>query len=88
VDLSNVVLSNGNGLIKNKVRCFLCGQKGGLKLRCDREGCCMACDGTQHTAMHVTCARQAGLEVALDDSEEIYFYRKCNASESYKVYSY
>jgi len=87
VDLSDVVLSNGNGLIKNRLRCFMCGQKGGLKMRCDRAGCCTTSDGSQHTVMHVTCARQAGLEVALDDTKEIYFYCKCEVPSSYKLHT-
>jgi PHD-zinc-finger like domain len=74
VDLSNVVLSNGRGLVGNKTQCLLCGLTGGLKIKCDREGCCMSSDDAQQTSFHVTCARQAGLEVRVDDRKDIYFY--------------
>ena len=46
-------------------------------MRCDVDGCVVACDGSGRydpMYMHVTCARQAGFEVRLDDKSEVYFY--------------
>jgi hypothetical protein len=64
VDLSMVVLSNGKAFVHPTIKCFLCGNAGGLKNRCDHEGCKVK-DGDKQVpvSFHVTCARQAGLEV-------------------------
>jgi hypothetical protein len=75
VNLSNVLLSDGKGgFVKYLHKCFLCGQNGGLKMKCDSEHCCTTSDGKELTVMHVTCARQAGMEVRLDDTDDLYFY--------------
>lgn len=70
VNLSNVVLGNGKEFIKKKVACFLCGNKGGLKMKCNKESKCGP------VSFHVTCARQAGLEVR-DEYKNAMFYLKC-----------
>jgi hypothetical protein len=78
VDLSDVIMSHGRGFVIPNVKCFLCGNSGGLKIKCDHEGCRVT-DGDKMlpTSFHATCARQAGLEV---NSEEIgrktHFYGK------------
>jgi hypothetical protein len=78
VDLSNLVMSHGKGFVIPNVKCFLCGNSGGLKIKCDHEGCRVT-DGDKQlpTSFHATCARQAGLEV---NSKEIgrktHFYGK------------
>ena len=49
-------------------------------MRCDVEGCVFACEGSgrnEPMSMHVTCARQAGFEVRLDDKRDLYFYGMC-----------
>lgn len=76
VDLSNVIMSDGKSLVQNRVLCVLCGQRGGLKMKCDVEGCAFPSDngGRDPFTMHVTCARQAGFEVRLDDKNEVFFY--------------
>jgi hypothetical protein len=76
--MSNVVLADGRHFILDKYACFLCGQKGGLKVKCLNEGCSLSNgDSKQPTVMHVTCARQAGFEVAVDDSKDtILFHSK------------
>ena len=74
VDFSMSILADGRGLVQNRVMCILCGQRGGLKMRCDREGCVLSTETREPTTMHVTCARQAGFEVRLDDKDDIYFY--------------
>ena len=60
-------MSNGRSLIRSTLRCFLCGQSGGLKLTCNHFGCAGAkvCD---QRVFHATCARMAGLEVSTVES--------------------
>lgn len=72
VNLSNAVLSNGKALVENRTPCYLCGLFGGMKIFCKHEECRML-EG-QRTAFHITCARQAGLEVGLGEGEEMDFY--------------
>jgi hypothetical protein len=55
-------------MINHKRRCFLCGQRNGLKMQCDHAGCACKINGVdEKLVVHVTCARQAGLEVRADD---------------------
>jgi len=61
-------------MVQNRIVCVMCGQGGGLKMRCDREGCYANHDRKDPMSMHVTCARQAGFEVRLDDNQELVFY--------------
>ena len=75
VDCSNVVMSNGKQLILSSIRCYLCGQAGGLKLRCNHDGCNASKKGNEHAYFHVTCARQAGLEVnTVESGRKMHFY--------------
>lgn len=70
VDLTPVVcISNkSTHLIHHKRRCYVCGQQKGLKMHCDISRCTCNIDGQQEKlVVHVTCARQAGLEVRVDD---------------------
>jgi len=79
VDCSNVVLSNGRSLVQRGLRCSLCGQTGGLKLKCAHDDCCYLIDGERvDTLFHVTCARQAGLEVNAVEGQHTRFYGKSN----------
>ena len=75
VEMSQVVLSNGNGFIKPKDVCLLCGNTKGLKEPCVEEDCCVGDDGNK-PFFHPTCARQAGLEVKDDPSMPTLFYGK------------
>jgi hypothetical protein len=55
-------------MINHKWVCILCGQNYGLKMKCDHTGCFCKIGGVdEKVVMHVTCARQAGLEVQVDD---------------------
>lgn len=68
VDLSGVVCATGTDMIHHKRRCFLCGQKKGLKMQCDTNDCSCKTNGQKEKlVVHVTCARQAGLEVRVDE---------------------
>ena len=68
VDLSQVILSNGKGLVRSSGVCFLCGKSGGLKALCKVDTCCAtlpeSSKSNYHLCFHATCARQAGLEVS------------------------
>lgn len=83
VDCSQVVMTAGKTLIQASLFCFLCGQTGGLKVKCSREGCGYDVDGKRvDCAFHVTCARQAGLEVnAYEEHDGIMkFYGKAECA--------
>lgn len=70
VDLSGVVCvtNRGTSMIHHKRRCYVCGQRKGLKMYCDKNDCSCNIDGQREKlVVHVTCARQAGLEVRVDD---------------------
>lgn len=68
VNLSDVLYTNRRGgMINPKWTCIVCGQNGGLKMKCDRDCSYKTSEGLENVVMHVTCARQAGLEVRVDD---------------------
>ena len=72
-------MTDGKGLVQRGTQCFLCGQKGGLKLKCsNEEGCVYCVDGKMPEAIfHVTCARQAGFEVNAEEiGNSLKFYGK------------
>ena len=54
-------------MIHHKRQCFLCGQRKGLKMHCDKNCSCIVNGQREKLVLHVTCARQAGLEVRADD---------------------
>lgn len=71
-------MSKGTELIGANVCCSLCGGNGGLKTSCSEEGC--RCWGQRRGAysFHVTCAREAGLEVRdRPDGNRFFFDTKC-----------
>jgi hypothetical protein len=86
VDSSNVMTVNGRGLIHPSSQCFLCGNTGGLKVKCSHDGCAYLIGGKRTEAVfHVTCARLAGLEVnTVDDGSSMKF---CGASVPILEYS-
>jgi hypothetical protein len=61
-------MSNGRSLVRSSDRCHVCGQSGGLKVKCDHEGCSNT-KKDQQEYLHITCARHAGLEVQTAESE-------------------
>eukprot|EP00579_Thalassiosira_antarctica_P012019 CAMPEP_0201920508 /NCGR_PEP_ID=MMETSP0903-20130614/9110_1 /ASSEMBLY_ACC=CAM_ASM_000552 /TAXON_ID=420261 /ORGANISM="Thalassiosira antarctica, Strain CCMP982" /LENGTH=1700 /DNA_ID=CAMNT_0048457283 /DNA_START=28 /DNA_END=5130 /DNA_ORIENTATION=- len=66
IDCTNTAMSNGKDHVSHQFRCTLCGLYTGAKVDCSIEGC-VAPGGTRMRAkFHVTCARQAGLEVLAD----------------------
>ena len=75
IDCSNIAMSNGKDFVSHQYRCALCGLHQGAKIKCDIDGC-DGPGGLKKMAMyHVTCARQAGLEVKHDGD----FTLKCFA---------
>jgi hypothetical protein len=62
-------MNTGRGLILSGTQCFLCGNNGGLKVKCDHDACAYIVNGKRtETVFHVSCARMAGLEVSTRDS--------------------
>jgi hypothetical protein len=86
VDTSNVVLSSGRGFVQDKHRCGLCGLKSGLKTRCAHPSCRAKGKAKSPYHFHITCARQAGLEVSHSDNDDVGFYGKfCSACRVFSV---
>jgi len=69
-------MNSGRSLINSHTECFLCGNNGGLKVKCSQENCAYIVDGKRTEAVfHVTCARMAGLEVnATEDGSKLNFF--------------
>lgn len=61
-------MATGKRVVQKNISCYLCGLDGGMKVFCAHDECRMG-DGRQ-TAFHVTCARQAGLEVGVEEGDE------------------
>lgn len=76
VDCSNVIMSNGRGFVLGKNRCGLCGLRNGLKAKCADPSCRARGERQIPYHFHVTCARQAGFEVAHDENRQREFYGK------------
>lgn len=76
VDMSNAIMSNGRGFILQKHRCNLCGLRGGHKIKCYTPRCRARCEKSIAPHFHVSCARQAGLEVNHSDEYDGEFYGK------------
>jgi hypothetical protein len=87
VDCSNVVMSNGKGYILGKTRCGLCGLRGGMKAKCYDPTCRARGERRIPYHFHVTCSRQAGLEVNHNDRHpsDGQFYGTCVESEMFSV---
>lgn len=79
VDCSNVIMSNGKGYIKANTKCNLCGMNTGLKAKCGDPNCRARGEKGKPYAFHITCARQAGLEVQHEDERDPSFFGKCGA---------
>jgi hypothetical protein len=75
IDCSNLAMSNGKDFVGYQHRCALCGLHQGAKVACHVEDCFGPGGVKQNTMYHVTCARQAGLEVKHDGD----FTLKCFA---------
>lgn len=72
-------MTHGNGFVQEKVRCALCGNKSGLKMRCSQPQCRAWGERARPFMFHPTCARQAGLEVSAGgDDEELSFSVRCH----------
>lgn len=61
-------MTTGRALIQGNTQCLLCGQNGGLKVKCAVENCYHVVHGQKvDTLFHVTCAKQAGLDVSAEE---------------------
>jgi hypothetical protein len=66
VNCYNVVMANGKSLIMAHIECQLCGEKSGLKSKCGKTNCCYTTEKKLAPHFHISCARQAGLELSSD----------------------
>ena len=64
---TNIVMSHGQGFVKEKQQCFVCGFNSGAKVSCSVDDC-------TEGIMHVTCARAAGFEVNHSDDRGFYIH--------------
>jgi hypothetical protein len=62
-------MNNGIEFIRPQIRCALCGHKKGLKLDCHGSDCRAWGTLKDPFHFHPTCARQAGMEVAVADGK-------------------
>jgi PHD-zinc-finger like domain/PHD-finger len=81
VDMSNAILNDGKGMVTSNNQCLVCGITTGVKSKCSVEGCCVTDNGV-FTTLHITCARQCGLEVSSKDTGDdgdfiVHCYRHC-----------
>lgn len=67
VDCSNTAMANGKDHVNHQHRCTLCGLKNGAKVDCSVVGCVAPGGRRNPCKFHITCARQAGLEVLSED---------------------
>ena len=65
LDCSRITMSNGQDLLDHRHPCKLCGRHDGAKVIC--QGCPKSSKYAKNY-YHVTCARQAGLQVNKDDA--------------------
>ena len=65
LDCSRITMSNGQDLLDHRHPCKLCGRHDGAKVIC--QGCPKSSKYAKNY-YHVTCARQAGLQVNVDDA--------------------
>lgn len=79
VNLNNVIMTHGRGFILGTTPCQLCGNKGGMKVKCSHPNCRQRGQKTKAVFAHVTCAKQAGFEVGHrhDDEGNPDFYVNC-----------
>jgi len=79
VNCTRAVRSDGRLLEQEREPCLLCGHKDGLRLRCDHPECSAgSMKGFNQPVFHVTCAREAGLEVDVrEEKGKDVFYIRC-----------
>ena len=82
VDTSNTVLSNGRGHVQSQYRCGLCGLKTGLKTKCSDITCRARGERRAPYHFHISCARQAGLEVAHNDNHDPEYFSKFDFADN------
>ena len=63
IDCANIIMSDGLHHIDGKLHCHLCGLKDKVKVKCTDPKC--------RSTFHLTCARQAGLDVSEQDGNYV-----------------
>eukprot|EP00986_Skeletonema_menzelii_P009435 scaffold4301_cov144-Skeletonema_menzelii.AAC.2 len=79
INCFNIVMADGRRHVTHQSRCFLCGKFEGAKVHCFDESC-ITPGGTKNPYFHVTCARQAGLEVSSDPDFILSCFRHAGSS--------
>lgn len=67
ITCSNIVMADGKSHVSHQHPCTLCGLHKGAKVDCSIDGCIAPGRKRTKCKFHITCARQAGLEVSADD---------------------
>jgi hypothetical protein len=69
VNCSDVVMSDGKSLVLARIECYICGSTDGLKTKCNKIGCRCSLEKKSPPSFHISCARQAGLELSSDEPD-------------------
>ena len=77
-------MSDGRRHVTHQFRCLLCGKSNGAKVHCIEDGC-IAPGGTKMPYFHVTCARQAGLEVSSDPDFVLACFQHADSSHVFRA---
>ena len=70
-------MANGTSHIGSKYHCDLCGQKDGVKFSCTMKECHKSGGAMVPYRFHLSCGRQAGLDIHDADNDTQGFYIKC-----------
>ena len=70
-------MANGTSHVGSKYHCDLCGRKDGVKFSCTMKECHNSGGAMVPYRFHLTCGRQAGLDVHDVDNDTQGFYVKC-----------
>ena len=69
VNASDLIMADGKRHVTHQYRCTICGLFTGAKVDCCDDECVAPDRRSSRAKMHVTCARQAGLEVSVEGDE-------------------
>lgn len=86
IDCTNVIMSSGMSHVYSNVLCALCGRGDRVKMGCHKKNCAHKGNSSIIYEFHLTCARQAGLEVTdveangnLDFTVSCFRHSSCNS---------
>ena len=67
INCSNIIMANGKDHVSHQHACTLCGLHKGAKMPCCDDECVAPGSRRNPCRFHITCARQAGLEVVTEE---------------------